>query len=241
MQYKNLTIVGTSHIAKQSYLEVKHAINTIKPDIVAVELDNRRKYALLNNQKTKPRLSDIATIGIKGFLFSVIAGFIQKKLGQKVGIMPGTDMLIAIKLAQENKIPVKLIDQDILITLRKLKQVSVMEYLKILIFDPVKTLIFRKQAQQLLDIKSFDLNKVPDKKLIKKILTIMKNRYPTLYNVLIKERNEVMAKRLKMLMSIDENKKVLAVVGAGHAEDMLDLVKTKKIDVVNYNYSYSYE
>ena len=38
MNYKNLTIIGTSHIAKQSLDDVETAIEHGKPDIVALEL-----------------------------------------------------------------------------------------------------------------------------------------------------------------------------------------------------------
>jgi len=46
MKYRDLTIIGTSHIAKQSLDEVERAINVEKPDIIALELDRRRLYSL---------------------------------------------------------------------------------------------------------------------------------------------------------------------------------------------------
>jgi len=50
MKYKNLTIIGTSHIARQSLEEVKSAIEKIKPDIIAIELDRKRYYGLTHLQ-----------------------------------------------------------------------------------------------------------------------------------------------------------------------------------------------
>ena len=59
MKYKNLTIIGTSHIAKQSLDEVKDAIEGEKPDIIALELDKQRLYALMQAKKEKIRFYNI--------------------------------------------------------------------------------------------------------------------------------------------------------------------------------------
>ena len=69
MKYKNLIMIGTSHIAEQSLREVKDAVEKEKPDFIAVELDARRLYALSRNEKRRVKLSDIRYIGFKGFLF----------------------------------------------------------------------------------------------------------------------------------------------------------------------------
>ena len=53
-QHKNITIIGTSHIARESINEVKDQIENNQPDIIALELDPKRAYALLhkNNNNT---------------------------------------------------------------------------------------------------------------------------------------------------------------------------------------------
>src|SRR3989344_7608224 len=102
MQYKNLTIIGTSHIARQSLEEVEMAIEQGKPDIVALELDRKRLYALMNKQNSKISLYDIRRVGLKGFIFSLIGAWAEKKLGKMVGVAPGSEMKKAIMLAQKN-------------------------------------------------------------------------------------------------------------------------------------------
>ena len=52
----NLTVIGTSHIAKESVVQVKRVIEELKPSFVAVELDQARARALLS-KKTEGRLS----------------------------------------------------------------------------------------------------------------------------------------------------------------------------------------
>ena len=119
MKYKNLTIIGTSHIARQSLEEVEKAIKELKPDIVAVELDKKRYYALTSTKKSKFGFYDLRRVGLKGAIFSLIGAWAEKKLGEYVGVAPGSEMLKAIDLANKNNIQIKLIDQDIEVTLKK--------------------------------------------------------------------------------------------------------------------------
>ncbi len=241
MRYHNLTIVGTSHIARESIEEVEKEVAN-KPDLVAVELDRLRLEGLLEKKKRKVHLADIFKIGVTGYVFTLIGAWVQKKLGQVVGVMPGTEMLTAIKLAKKNNIPIALIDQDISITLRRLSAAITWKERLRFVYDIFYTVIFRKREMKRLGLEKFDLTKVPAKKLIRKLTQELKKKYPNVYKVLVEERNKVMAKNLAKLMKEDVNKKILAVVGAGHEEDLLDLIKEelKAKDKPNQNITYEF-
>ena len=103
-----ITILGTSHIAKQSIQEITTAIKNQKPDLVAVELDAPRAQALIHGAKGRISLSDIRQIGIKGFLFAKVGQIIQQKLGKMVGISPGSEMKTALELATKSNIPARI-------------------------------------------------------------------------------------------------------------------------------------
>ena len=164
MNYKNLQIIGTSHIAKQSLEEVKTAIEKDKPDIIALELDKKRIYALMNSKKDKIRLYDIRRIGIKGFVFSLIGAWAEKKLGEYVGVKPGSEMKQAVVSAKKNRIAIALVDQDIEVTLKRFsKSLTWREKWNFLV-DIIKAIIFRKKEID------FDLKTVPDKKTIAKMV-----------------------------------------------------------------------
>ena len=75
-KYRNLTLIGTSHIASESIKEVEKTIKNLQPKIVALELDRIRAHALLSNKKRRIRLKDIREIGGKGFLFNILGAFI---------------------------------------------------------------------------------------------------------------------------------------------------------------------
>ena len=75
----------------------------------------------------------------------------------------------------------------------------------------------------------FDLTTVPDKKIIKKLTSKLKERYPNVYRVLIEERNLVIAENIKKLINSAPDKKILVILGAGHIDDVLELIKESKI------------
>lgn len=225
MESKNLIIIGTSHIAKESINDVKKAIESEKPAIVAVELDAGRYYSLKSSQKASIRLRDILEIGIVGFIFAVLGKWAQSKLGKLVGVMPGSEMLAAVRFAKKNGIEVRLIDQDIGITLKRLsKAITWREELRF-VKEIIKAIFFGKREMKRLGIDEIDLSKVPSKDLIKKLIAEFRRNYPNVYGVLVTERNIVMAKRLASILESSKDQKILAVVGAGHEEELLDLVK----------------
>jgi len=227
-----LMIIGTSHIAKQSLNEVKKTIEDEKPDIVALELDKQRLYGLMSKKKEKISIYNIFRIGVKGFIFSLIGAWAEKKLGEYVGVSPGSEMKQAVRLSKKNNIKLALIDQNIEITLKRLSKTLTWKEKWNFVVDIFKAVVFRKKEVD------FDLRTVPDKKLIKTLINKVKKRYPNIYNVLVKERNEVMAKNLIRLMKEKEDDKILAIVGAGHEDEIIRLIK-KGINKVDITYSYS--
>lgn len=214
LYYKNIIIIGTSHISIDSVKEVEWYINKEKPDVVALELDRGRFRALMYG-KRKVGFTDIKSIGIKGYLFALIGAYVERKLGKIVGVSPGSEMKKAAEVAKENKCRIALIDQDIAITLKRFsKDITWKEKFRFL-FDIFKG-IFKRQKIP------FDLKKVPSKNVINKLMNVVKKRYPNAYKVLVVERNKIMAKHLYKLM---QNYKVVAVVGAGHEEDLVEDIK----------------
>ncbi len=217
MRLKNLIIIGTSHIAKESLKEVKGAIEKEKPDIVALELDRKRYFALTT--KVKRGRPGIFRVGIKGYFFALLGAWAERKLGEIVRVEPGSEMRLAISLAKKKKLKLAFIDQDIEVTLARIsKSLSWKEKWNFLV-DIFKGLVLRKREID------FDLTKVPEQEIIDILIKRVKKRYPNLYKVLITERNLFMADRLNALIHHYPDKKILAIVGAGHEQDILELLK----------------
>ncbi len=216
----NLVIIGTSHIAIESVKEVRSQILKYRPKVIALELDKSRLYALLNPGKKKLRLSDINKMGLKGFLFNLFGAWAEKRLGKMVATPPGSEMKAAVEAAGETNALIALIDQDITITLKRLsKSITLREKLRVL-KEVVKGVILRKS-----DI-AIDLTKVPEEKIIHSLTQRVKKEYPSIYKVLIEERNLVMAKALYKIMNQYKEDTILAIVGAGHEKELSKLIKS---------------
>lgn len=213
----NLIIVGTSHVARESVKTVEQTILKEKPDIIALELDRNRAVGLMTEKKEN-KLAFLR-VGLQGFLFAVIGSWIQKRIGRAIGSLPGAEMKRAILLAQKSKIPVALIDRDIETTLRRFSKALTWREKSRLIQDFFVGIIF--PDKELKELGVIDLTKVPEKKLIKIVLDKLKTRYPGIYRVLVEERNQFMAEQLHQIMQSNPEKRIVAVVGAGHEEDIV--------------------
>lgn len=220
-KYKNLTVIGTSHIAIESIKEVEKQILKIKPAIIALELDKKRFQSLASRKKRKLKISDIKKFGLKGWLFNLIGSWIEKKLGKIIGVPPGSEMKKAINLAKKLRSDIALIDQDITITLKKLSKRLTWKEKFHFIADIFKSFFIKGKIK-------FDLRKVPSEKIIKDLTQKVKKRYPTFYTTLIKERNLFMAKALYNLITKYPNKKIIAIIGAGHTPAIINLIKKQK-------------
>lgn len=211
IEQKNLVIIGTSHISKESKERIISQFSEFKPDIICIELDRNRFHALMNPQKQRGKPS-IVQLGVTGYIFAVLGKALQKKLGNMTGMNPGEEMLLGATLAKNNRLRLELIDQDAAVTLRNLsKKVTFREKLRI-VQDMFISPFSKKMRMKI------DIHKIPDEEVIIKVMTMMKGRYPGFYNVLLEDRNRFMAKKIYMMMRNNPSKKILAIVGAGHVE-----------------------
>ena|SRR3989344_648945 len=218
MMNKNITIIGTSHIAIESIKEVKQFITDNKPDIIAIELDHKRFKGLIGKRQ-KMRFSDIKDIGIKGFVLNLIGSYIEKKLGKIVGVSPGSEMKTAIQLAKKYKLKVALIDQDISITLKKLTRSITLKEKLTFIKDIIKNIFKRDPLAA-----KIDLRKVPPQDIVEKMVEKVKKSYPSIHKVLIDERNSIMSNKIKKLAEMHPNARILVIIGAGHKNEVIKLL-----------------
>jgi pheromone shutdown protein TraB len=76
-----------------------------------------------------------------------------------------------------------------------------------------------------LGAQSFSLNSIPNQDLILDLMKKVKNIYPSVYKILVHDRNKFMATNLHNIMLKNPDKNILAVVGAGHVPGMIELLK----------------
>ncbi|MFH1972825.1 MAG: TraB/GumN family protein [archaeon] len=222
VSYKNLKLIGTSHIAISSIKEVKMVIEEEKPDYVGLELDKDRLIGLMSNKKRKVKIKDIIQLGIGGFIFAVFGQWIEEKLGKMVGTKPGGEMKQAVISSAKVNAKLIMLDRDVRITIKRLiKGITFKEKMRF-VWDLIKGLFGHG------DVQKFDLSKVPADKIIEDMLIQVKARYPSVYRVLIDERNKIIAKKLYEIMIKFPEAKIVAVVGAGHSEGIIEEIKRYK-------------
>ena len=114
-------VVGTAHVSQRSVDEVRDADRAVHPDVVCVELDAQRHDALTGPRV--PRFPDVLKVVREGKLLYLLAHLAlaayQRRIGTRLGVKPGAELLAALDAARELGARVELIDRDINITLRR--------------------------------------------------------------------------------------------------------------------------
>jgi len=208
---EQLFLIGVAHVLPTSAAEVGRVIKRERPDVVAVELCPIRYLALTQGEQ-RPGVLDAVRAGPKLLLLSGLLWLSQNKFSHQTGMPAGEEMLVAIEHAREIGAQIELIDQDIRLTFQRL--IDLMPWRE-------RLRLFAELLIGLLPIgKPVKLERLTDEQIVNYLLDDLKRTSPTLYEVLIQERDTHMASKLAMLLS--ENKKVVCVVGAGHVPGIFD-------------------
>ena len=220
VQGKTIILVGTVHVSQESADLVRAVIEEERPDAVCVELDSRRYEALSLPRKWES--FDLKEVIRKKQLSTMLANVLlasyQKRLGDQLGVLPGTEMLEAINVAKQHDVPIFLCDRDVRVTMRRawrstpfFKKSMLVSSLTLSVFDtkPVS-------EDSLQDLKKQDVLSEMMKELGKEI--------PTLKTVLIDERDHYLAE--KTLQA--EGRTIVSVVGAGHVEGIKTILQNER-------------
>ena len=205
--HPNLRLLGTAHIATSSVEAVKSHIESYQPDIVAVELCQSRYDTLVNDRRLdKESLLRVIKEGKAPMvLLQSMLSAEQRKLGMDEGQQPGAELLAAVKAADEAGCEVVLVDRDIQTTLRR----------------AWKNMRFREKWSLLTSLLEEDVDEdeldvddlLNDSDLLSSMMEELKGFSPGAGEVLIDERDAYIAAKIGAL---DDNQRVLAVLGAGH-------------------------
>ena len=206
-----ITIIGVTHISKKSVKEVEDAIDTLNPDLIAVELCYSRYKGLTEGRKI-PIWEYIKNKNSTMLLVNILLSFLQTRLGSEVGTKPGKEMLTAIDMAKERNTPFVLIDRDIQVTIKRaMAKIGLIE--KIRVF---KELLLTTNASK--DEIEEEISKIKNVKNIQGILTEFEKISPSIFQVLVKERDAFMANNI---LNLDKRfKNILVVIGAGHEKGL---------------------
>lgn len=207
---REFIVVGTAHISRESADLVREVIERERPDSVCIELDDQRFEALSNptrfeslDLKQVLRSRQLATL-----MLSLVLATYQRRLGFKLGIQPGTELMEAARVAKELDIPIALCDRDVRITLRRAWAALSLPR-KFLLLSSLLAGIFDK-----VELSEEDLRELRSEDVLSRLLRELGEAFPGLKTVLIDERDEYLTQRMKEA----PGRRVVSVVGAGHVE-----------------------
>jgi pheromone shutdown-related protein TraB len=211
---REIHIVGTAHVSRESRDEVRDVIEGVDPDTVCVELDEGRYHSLRNQDRWKNL--DIVKVlrEKKGFMLfaNMVLSSFQKKIGLELESAPGAEMIEAIDLAESKGKQLVLADRDINLTLSRAWGLSSF-WDKMKIMSTLLDAVFTNEEVKKEDIQGM----MKGEDVMAEMMGVFAEKLPMAKRVLIDERDAFLAHRILTA----PGKKIVAVVGKGHLRGIL--------------------
>ena len=227
-QDKQIYLVKTAHVSKNSLQDVQDCFDEIKPDSICIELDEERYEKLKNPEKW--RETDLVSV-IKnkqvGFLLvSVILSSFQKRMATNMNSSSGAEMMLGIKLAEENKLNLVMADRPVKTTFSRIwNKLQTKEKFRLL--TGIINSLFEDE-----DISEEDIAKLKEADALEAALMEIGQQFPTVKEVLVDERDQYPSQKIKNA----PGKKIMAIIGAAHARgierNLHNDVDLKKLETV---------
>ncbi len=207
---KEIYLVKTAHVSRNSVEDVRECIEEVQPDAICVELDQDRYNKLKEPEKW--RNTDIVKV-IKekqvGFLLvNVILSSFQKRIAKSMDSTSGAEMKTAMEIAEEKKIDLVMADRSIKTTFSRIwNELSGKEKMKLL--TGLIESVFESE-----EISEDDISKLKEADALEAALLEVGKAFPTVKRVLVDERDQYLCQKIKTA----PGKKIVAVIGAAHAK-----------------------
>jgi pheromone shutdown-related protein TraB len=207
-EQKEIILVGTAHVSRESARLVGDVIETEKPDTVCVELCEARYQSI--RQKEKWLDTDIIKVikEKKSFLLlsNLLLASFQKRIADKFDVVPGAEMIKAIDAGEAIGARIHLADRNIRITLAK-------TWRAMGLWGKIKLLFhLLLSIGEIGEITEEDIEKMQQQDVLETLLADVGKSLPVLKDILIDERDQYLTHKIRTA----PGDKIVAVVGAGH-------------------------
>lgn len=217
---REIILIGTAHVSRESIETVKNVISAENPDTVCVELDEQRLKALQDkNHWESLNIFQVVRKGQAPFLMANLAlASFQKRMGMQTGVRPGAELAAAVECARENAAHVELVDRNIRTTLlrawRKTGFWKKMNLLAVLFAS-----MFESQK-----VDEEELARLRETDTLSAMLEEMGELLPSVKTILVDERDTFMAHYIRQA----PGKRIVAVVGAAHLPGINRKIKNEE-------------
>lgn len=213
LEDKEIILIGTAHVSKESAKEVQEVIEKERPDSVCVELDEQRYKTIMDKNKWK-KMDIFKIIKEKKstfLLINLIISTFQKRIAKQFDIQPGQEMIQAIKSANEVEAKIVLADRNIQVTfLRIWHGIGLKGKLQLLTH-----ILFGFLSDE--EITEEELENLKSKDTLTSMLDEFTKHFPKLKTFLVDERDMFLSHKIKKA----PGQKVVAVLGAAHIPGVL--------------------
>ena len=210
---REIILVGTAHISKESVDQVEQLIRDENPGRVCIEIDAGRFKQMREGQDwSKLNIGQVLKNG-QAFLMlaSLVLSAYQRRLGMDVGTTQGQEMMIAAKVCDELNIPYSYSDRDIQTTLRR-------AWSKSGFFQKMKMLgALIGSAFSNEKLSEEELENLKQNSALQTMMDELADYLPAVKEVFIDERDQFLATNI----FLEKEEKVIAVVGAGHMDGIV--------------------
>jgi pheromone shutdown-related protein TraB len=211
---REIILIGTAHISRESIDETRTVIQREQPGMVCVELDSGR-FASMTQKDTWAKL-DIVNVIREGKGFLLIANLVlssfQHRLGNELGVKPGEEMRAAVDTAKELDIPYSFCDREVQQTLRR-AWTSCGFWSKCKLLAGLLNSAFTTEKLSEAEIENLKKQSELDG-----MMQDLADYLPEVKATLIDERDRYLAAKIWENSAQSRNNKTVAVAGAGHME-----------------------
>jgi len=197
----DLMLIGTAHVIDLS-LPLERHIKNFSPELIALELDKQRWYAL----KTQSQRTD-------GPFYLRLLARLQKYLGDSFGSSPGAEMIVATNIANGIGAKLAFIDKPILYTIRGAWKNMPWNELFRIIMESMISFVGGGDSNIANSMKTGDFSKE---------LEQFSSQYPSIKKELIDKRDIYMSTNIVKLFRSQKCNRMVAIVGEGHIAGMAE-------------------
>jgi pheromone shutdown-related protein TraB len=210
---RRFVLLGTAHVSRASAAAVRAEIATGAYDAVAVELCDARYAALTRSGELEQMdLFQVLRQGKAGMVVANLAlGAYQQRLAEQFGVEPGAEMKAAIAAGEAASLPLRLIDRNIGITLKRVYR-GIPWWQRLSTIVALGASLFSREK-----ISEADIERLKEGDMLESTFNEFARESAALHEALIDERDRYMAAGL---LQQPPGGQTLVVVGAGHLKGL---------------------
>ncbi|MBR3228451.1 MAG: TraB/GumN family protein [Erysipelotrichaceae bacterium] len=212
-QGKEIWLVKTAHVSKNSVEDVKNCIEEVGPDAICIELDEDR-YRKMENTDAYREQDIVKVIKEKrvGFLLvNIILASFQRRMAKSMDSESGAEMKEGIRQSKERDIPLVLADRPIRKTFSRIwNKLGIWEKAKLLV--AIISSVFDNE-----EISEEDLNALKESDALETALNEVGREFPVVKKILVDERDQYLSTKIKNA----PGRKIVAIIGAAHCNGII--------------------